>query len=124
MSNSIFRVTPPFGRTTFTDTMLGAIADGISSGPTKVFKIIADNSLNSSESFVKLYSVGQPQVGTTPPVIVVYVGANTVVSQDLLFGADSDGLTFDALSACCVTQGGIPGTTSPTNPITCSIIFQ
>src|ERR1700680_1163482 len=96
MSNSISRSTPPFGRTTFTDAMLSAIADGISSGECRVFSIRAENT-NGSEVFVKLYNVGQPVVGTTAPWLVVYVPANTLVSQTLSFG-DSDGLAFEALS--------------------------
>jgi hypothetical protein len=119
-SGNVFRITPPFGRTTFTDLALGSSPDGVANGFCRVFRISANNSLNGSAVFIKAYNLGQPIVGTSSPQIILRVPANSLVSQDF-----KQGVIFSAaLSMAAVTQGGVGGVTPATNPVVCSIIFK
>jgi hypothetical protein len=120
-SGNVFRITTPStGRTTFTDVALGSSSDGIANGFCRVFRISADNTLNSSPVFIKAYNFGQPIAGTSSPQIILRVPANSVVSQDFKLGV----IFSAALSMAAVTQGGVGGVTPATNPLVCSIIFK
>jgi Bacterial Ig-like domain (group 2) len=111
---------PETGRTTFTDTSISAIPDGVTSQACRVFSISADNSLNGSAVFIKAYNVGQPVVGTTAPQIVLRVPANAIVSQEF-----PGGFVFStALSLASVTTGGVSGTSTAAANVVCSVTFK
>ena len=125
MSISNIPAAAPFGFSEYTDTNIGATADGIKASSTVLTSVSINNTSNVATSYVKLYNVasGSVTVGSTVPDDVISVPANqtvTVVYQT----AASPGKTFgNALSACCVTTGGTAGTISPSASVICTFSY-
>lgn len=119
-------VSSPSNEIIFTDTAMGATADGVKSSSTVVYSISIDNSLNSGAvSYVKLFNLasGSVTVGTTVPDEVILAPAGSITILTFRTSA-SPGKTFGtALAACCVTTGGTAGNTPPSASVTVSISY-
>ena len=101
----------PLGGKVVVDTSVDATAvNNVSGGTTVLSYIELDNTANSVASYLKVYNLASPTVGTSSPDIVVRAAAQTkeyfICPQGVDFGT--------ALSYACVTTGGTAGTTSPT----------
>lgn len=109
----------------FNDPSMGNSADAIKSSSAVVYYIFADNSLNASPTYVKLYNLasGSVTVGTTVPDEVIYLPASSRITH-ILYTNSIPGKTFGtALSACAVTAGGTAGSTSPSSSVPVTIVY-
>jgi hypothetical protein len=93
------------------------IEDVITGSSGSIYTIYIDNSLNSADSFLKLYNSKDPTIGTTIPEMIVEV------QQQRLVITSKQGIAFDtACSAAVVTTGGTAGTSSPSQQVSLAII--
>lgn len=120
---NIFRIRPLYGPETFCDPGLSNSPDCVANFPCRLISITADNSANSSDSFVKAYNIGTPIVGTTPPQIVLRVRTGNIVTQEFHTGNTSGIVFLTALSIAATNLGGIGGTGQPF-PISVSVKFS
>lgn len=125
---SIFQVNfeTPTNITAFTDTAMGATADGIKSSSAVVYSVLINNTANASPVYVKLYNLasGSTTIGTTPPDEIIYIPSSTTVTH-FLYSANAPGKTFGtALTAACVTTGGTSGTTPPSSSVSVTINYM
>ena len=126
MAISTINVSTPSNEIIFNDSAMGNSADGIKSGSALVYSVTADNSLNGSAVYVKLYNLasGSVVVGTTAPDQIILVPGSSVVTQTYFTGA-TPGVTFGtALSAICVTAGGTAGSTSPSSSVSVTVNYK
>ena len=87
---------------------------------TKVFGMEVDNTGNTDDVFVKMWSAASPTVGTTVPDLGIFrveAGKKQPIFFNGLTGMD---LVPDFYVAC-VTTGGTGGSTAPTNAVTADI---
>jgi hypothetical protein len=111
--------TPPYS--IFTDNAAGGTIDGIKNSSAKIFWISADNTLNGSAVYVKIYgqASGNVTVGSTPPDLIMYVGGS---SQETFHFPS--GLIFpNGLSVATVTTPGTSGNTSPSSNVILTIAY-
>lgn len=114
----------PLNQTLFFDSAVGSSVDGIKSGPGTIYSVAADNSLNSSASYIRLFDLASADVtnGTTSPSWILKVLPN--VSNVFYFNGRSAGLAFGtALSASASTSAGTSGTTAPANSMKVTIAY-
>jgi hypothetical protein len=126
MAISQVEIASPAGLFVFTDTAMGATADGIKSSSARVYSVSIDNSANlGAVAYVKLYNLasGSVTVGTTSPDEVIYVPAATIITQYYFTIAVAGKVFGTALSAACLTTGGTAGATPPTNPVVVSVSY-
>ncbi len=87
---------------------------------TLVFGMEVDNTGNTSDVFVKMWTAASPTVGTTVPDLGIFrveAGKKQPFFFNGLTGMD---LAVDFYVAC-VTTGGTGGSTAPTNAVTADI---
>ncbi len=103
--------------TTFQDDSVTATPEEIATAAKTVYGFEVDNSQNAENVFFKMYNVNTaPSIGTAVPDHVYRVLAGEKLG--IVFDADGSGHAFSTgLFVVCVTQGGTPGTVSPTNPV-------
>jgi len=125
MSQTLINIANPAGFLQYTDSNIGASADGVKSSSAVLYSVFVDNSANAAASYVKLYNVasGSVVVGTTAPDEVIYVPAGVVI-EHFFYTGSTPGKTFaTALSAACVTTGGTGGTTAPLSAVKATLNF-
>lgn len=117
MSLSTTPLGGPVGNQIVTDTALGSAPDtNVRNGPTSVFSIDIDNTLNSGPVWVNLYDNVAPTVGTTAPDFVYRVGAGLREP----FVCTNGSAFLVGLSMAAVNSAG--GTISPTLAVKVSVI--
>lgn len=89
------------------------VEKNVNDGAATLYAVVVDNSANAAITYVKLYNVASPTVGTTVPDVILQVPVS--VSRTYFF---KQGLVFStALSFAAVTAGGTAGTTGPTSAV-------
>lgn len=115
MTLSVSDQVPPVGSKLIVQTDCDETANNDVTGAAgSIYQIEIDNSANSDNpAFLKIYDAAAPTIGTTNPDWQVKVPVNQERSVTI-----PQGLDFSvALSFACVTTGGTPGTTGPTNAV-------
>lgn len=116
----------PAGFSQYTDTQIGNAVDGVKASSAALYQVTVDNSGNGgAAAYVKLYNAtsGSVTIGTTVPDEVIFVPAGAIITQPY-YTKSALGKAFGtALTAACLTTGGTAGTTSPTNPVICTIVY-
>lgn len=110
--NKVALPAPPTGSEYIKDDSVGATAVVVTQNK-KLAHLVVDNSLNSSETFLKIYDSSAPTVGTTDPDIVIQVPASSKLSVSFLDSKPS----FTNLAWAALTTPGTGGTTGPTNSV-------
>lgn len=120
MTVSTTPLNSPLGAAIIVDTDVTATAvNNVRGAPSTVYVIEGDNTLNGSESFIKIYNLAAPIVGTDPPYISIPLPANGTGKWNNLAGK----ALSVALSYACVTNGGgTAGTSSPSSDVTLRIL--
>lgn len=122
MATSKSTIPVVFGANSATETVANNTAAAISTVSSTLYLVEINNTLNTVNSFVKLYNVasGSVTVGTTDPYVILRVQASTKVTyhfdQGIAFGA--------AITLACVNSPGTAGTTSPTASVTVEFIYD
>lgn len=108
----------PVGTEVVSDSALGSTPDtNVRNGPTTVFILICDNSLNIADTYLMLYDNVNPTVGTTAPTFTFCIRAGT----QRVFVLDTRGSAFlTALSMAAATASN--GTTSPVSAFYVGVI--
>jgi hypothetical protein len=115
------------GQTLFFDAALGSggSVDGIKSSPGTLYSVSADNSLNSSASYIRLWDLASNSVtnGATSPDWILEVLPN--VSNTFYFSGGQSGTIFGtALSASASSSPGTTGTGAPANSMKVTICYS
>lgn len=127
MAITTVNVSTPTNEIVYNSSAMGSTVEGIKSSSAKVFSITIDNTANAgAASYVKLFNLasGSVTLGTTVPDEVIYVPANSIVTQVLYTGATPGKTYATALSAACVTTGGTAGVTAPSSSVSVTINYQ
>lgn len=103
----------------YVDVELDASAETIASGSTVLYCMEIDNSANSEDAYVKVYT-SSPTVGTTEPHIIFRVPGGEVLPY--IPSGRGSGITVAAIYIAAVTTGGTAGTGNPTNAVLARIL--
>ena len=108
-----------WGVAIYTDVELNASAETIAAGSTVFYAMEVDNSDNSEDVYVKIYTAS-PTVGTTAPHVIFRVPGGEILSY--IPSGRGSGVTFAAVYIVAVTTGGTAGTGNPTKAVTATIL--
>ena len=103
----------------YIDVELDASAETIASGSTVLYCVEVDNSANSEDVYVKIYT-SSPTVGTTAPHIIFRVPGGEVLPY--IPSGRGSGITVAGIYIVAVTTGGTAGSGNPTNPVLAKIL--
>lgn len=100
----------------FVDIEVDSSVEIIVSGGVTLLGYEVDNSDNTSDVFFKVWDATGVTLGTDAPIIVTRVDAGS--KAKILLNSNAGGLALGTgLAIACVTTGGTPGSTSPTNKV-------
>lgn len=108
-----------WGTAMYTDVELNASAETIASGSTVLYCIEVDNSANSEDIYLKVYTTS-PTVGTDPPHIIFRVPGGEVLPY--IPSGRGSGITVAGIYIVAVLTGGTAGSGNPTNPVLARIL--
>ena len=97
MAAAITSLQNPVGNILVTDTAVTKVVVGNASGGSgslTLYQIEADNSANSAVTYLKLYGVAAPTIGTTEPVMVLKLMASTKEYHVFTTGLSISYLTY------------------------------
>lgn len=89
-------------------------SQAVTTSATDVFAVVFDNSLNTSDSYLKCYNTtGSANLGTDHPAMILKAGAGVKVQYSFDTGAP-----FTAgIAAAVLTTKGTAGTTAPSSEV-------
>ena len=86
-------------------------------GATRVRTIIADNSDNAANSYLKIWDAKTVTVGTTAPDFIFELPPNQACIFEMEEDSTGSVRFTTALSMACTTTAGTAGTTGPTSNV-------
>ena len=100
----------------YKDVDANATGELLVAGTPTIFSIKVDNTANEVACYLKIYAKATaPTVGTDVPSFIFKVPASDSFEHTFNMGL---GHTFaDGLGIGCVTESGVAGVSSPTNPV-------
>lgn len=119
MSRSITTLPNPLGSVIYENTNLGITVDAnIRSGPTRVYQVTVDNTLNVAASYLAMFNAVTATLGSTVPDMILYVPAAVKAN----FTLDFAGINFaTALSLACTTLPN--GTVAPASAVSVAALM-
>lgn len=122
MATSTFGIPAAFGATQTTETDAAAAAIAVKASSGTLYTVEIDNTLNTINSFVKIYNIasGSTTVGTSGPDVILKAPASTKLTYHF-----SQGIVFStAITLACLNQGGTAGTNGPASDVAVKLVYD